>query len=317
MTEKRKDEEEVALWSPYTYRDGLSFLPCDGQDSRGISPDRLTQLLKKGQLTERSEYIIRFLLEFQYLTGYLIFSCFLHPEIPTTIKKLRKEGKNPYRSELGFLSRIGAIKHFSFYDASGSRQSGKIYCLTAGCRTWAQQKFSYPALFTRKCDGQQDRRAVPEMKSLPTYTQMITYLSLSQFHIAVTVNHLHDLEVCQHHLSTAGSASSYISKSGISIQAISVRNYRFTDEIKQVEIMGMGAEMLPFPRIIIILVESMFAAQELQSKLAAISPYGAFHGDFLYCRDNSSMSGKNPLIDELARFTHAENTEYELCSLIL
>ena len=100
------------LQSPYRVKTGVDFRPAEPK-TQSISYNRLTKLLKSGQLSERSELIIQFLYEMHYLTAFLIQTCFHHPMVRSDLRKLRNDKKNPYLSELKYLLKTGIITQLS------------------------------------------------------------------------------------------------------------------------------------------------------------------------------------------------------------
>lgn len=293
------------LQSPYTFKDNITFAPV-GQRAQGISSKRLTTLVKQDIITERSEMLIQILYELQFLTGYLTQASFSHPVIHPSIRKFTNGKKNPYRFELDFLIRIGAIQPYAFFDGFNNIHS-YVYGLTEGAYHWSEERFQGTGLFRK------NRRA-GEYLPYPTYGNILSILSLNQFLISAIVNNdeitdsfidfgmgepICKLKTSSSKIIMAGS----IRLSNLSCHEISTYWKKVIDSAQDQ------------PEAVIMVVESMEAARYL------IMALDTFHMPikplFLFSCDYTSAYLKNPLQASLGRFTDDSVSTYELCSLHL
>lgn len=303
---------ELKTWSPFAFKEERNLVPCNGQDSQGISPDRLSVLLMKEQLSECSELIIQFLHEFHYLTGNLIINCFLHPEINPSVRKFKKNSKNPYHRELQFLTHIGAVKQYNFIGEKGEREGSTIYTLTNGSRIWAAKRFARQSLFS--WDGKGAALHHPESDTKITgYVQMLTQLSLNQFHIAMVIHHKCQIEICKKELEMA-IPYNYYKSHGTKIYAISIREYWRQSSVESLFNL-LDSDSKYRNAYIIIITESMNAAEQLFKKIICNCPSLSTKGTLLFIRDYSTKNAQNPLIDELAHFIDNDWTSFDICSL--
>lgn len=293
------------LQSPYRVKKNTQFKEII-TPIQSISPNRLTKLLKTGQLTERSETIIQFLYELNYLSGYLIQNCFHHPQIIPELRKLRNDKKNPYLSELQYLIGTGIIKQYAFYDSFNNVLS-YVYGLTEGAHTWARERFYRIGLFQSL-----KREYEPIVRQRP-YEEMLSILSLNQFYISATITNTSLLESSIIY-PERGPMATFRFKSQL-IRAGSFRRPAFIkadfiDYICQLT----GYLQIDTPDFIILVVESMDAASELQHMIQ--SSKISVKELCMYVVDNSSMGMKNPLIEALGHFNSDDQSTYDLCSII-
>lgn len=312
--------------SPYTYDRRSTFHLVSGQEGHGISPGRLDQLIKKGHLTERSERIIQFLYELQYLTGHLIQCCFYHPHVRLEHKKLRYNAKNPYLSEIQFLIRIGAILQYGFYDLDTAistddsehrLKGGYIYHLTSGCIQWAQDRFYGEHLFSNESatvnQGPGRSKRLKEIRL--DYMWLLSLLSFNQFHIAMSVNYCKlftEIGMAQAELPFGF----YIQAESIALCAFSIRNYREISVTSLTDIVSafLSSNKHIMQKAFVIISESTIAAAEIWQLLRDQKwPYLDL---LLFTADYITKDAKDPLKDDLIRFT-GSGADYEICSLCL
>lgn len=302
------------IWSPFSIKENLQFAPCAGEDSKGISPERLSSLYKKGQLSDCSELIIQYLYELHYLTGHLIANCFIHPKAPYSTRRFRKKGKNPYQRELQFLTHIGAVKQYCFVNVQGDRESSTIYTLTRGSRIWASKRFFGQSLFNLN----QPRifRLEPEVnKKHVGYSQILSQLSLNQFHIAMISNHIAEIERYKIETDAAVPYIYYKSRNDTKIYTISIREYWNLSVIESIFPLFLADNNDNRKHYIIIIIESMSAAEQLYEKMVYARTIPSSNRIFLFIRDNATKYVEDPLKDELAHFIGYDWNSYEICSL--
>lgn len=314
ISECQSETNNNLFKNPYTYDGCLKLRLISGQDNQGISPGRLNQLLKNGHLTGRTERVIQFLYECQFLTGHLIQCCFYHPCVKMEQKKLRNDAKNPYLSEIKFLIRIGAVSQYGYFDCNNQLMSSYIYSLTNGCRKWANERFfaeqifshppfSNPSYLSRRGDG--GSLQLMWMQNL---------LSFNQFHIAITLhnwNLLTDTEIS--HIEFP--FGFYTINDALCLCAASIRNCTYipTSFFEEIPNAFFSKRKHIQNKAFIIITETIVTAAEIMHLFRSLQwPYLDL---LLFTVDSSTKDGKNPLRDELVRFTGTYNDDYEICSL--
>lgn len=314
IPEHHEKTQNTIFKNPYTYDNSLKLNLISDQNNHGISPGRLNQFLKQGHLTERTERIIQFLYECQFLTGHLIQCCFYHPYVKLEQKKLRNDAKNPYLSEIKFLIRIGAISQYGYFDHSNQLMSSYIYSLTNGCRKWANERFFADQLFPHPLVSKYSSpsRRGDEGTLKPMWLQNL--LSFNQFHIAITIHHwkvLTDIKI-SHIESPFGC---YTINDTLDLCAVSIRNCTDipTAFLKDIFIAFFSKKKHINEKVFIIITESIVSAVEIMHLFRGLQwPYLDL---LLFITDSSTKDGKNPLRDELVHFTSPYNDDYEICSL--
>lgn len=314
IPERHEKTNNNLFKNPYAYNERLKPRLISGQDNQGISPGRLNQLLKNGHLAGRTERVIQFLYECQFLTGHLIQCCFYHPCVKPEQKKLRNDTKNPYLSEIKFLLRIGAVSQYGYFDCNNQLMSSYIYSLTNGSRKWANERFiadrifshpsfSSPSYFSRRGEG--GSLGLMWIQNL---------LSFNQFHIAMTIHHWNvftDIEIS--HIEFP--FGFYTINDALCLCAVSIRNCTYIPAafFKDIPNAFFSKKDHIQNKVFIIITETIVTATEIMHLFRRLQwPYLAL---LLFTVDSSTKDGKNPLKDELIRFTGTYNDDYEICSL--
>ncbi|XBX10687.1 hypothetical protein QMP26_41880 (plasmid) [Enterocloster clostridioformis] len=293
------------LLSPYRIKENFEFKPSAAQKS--ISAGRLTKLFKNGQIGERSEAIIHFLYELQFLSGHLIQTCFHHPKVAPGLKKLRNDKKNPYHPEIQFLLNMGIVRQYEIISPYGSSIS-YVYGLTEGASAWSKERFYNDEIFVSFFNPE-----IEEKQNIPSYEKLLSLLSLNQFIISFQVNNWNNIADAKIDFKSPSahftSATGKILPVG-SIRRFSLAKIELTDYMNHFYSGERGD-----PEIIILIVESMEAAADIHRNLLACK--WPKYGNILYSRDYSSINLKNPLYGALGRFRDDLAMTFDLCTIEL
>lgn len=293
------------LLSPYRLKENFEFKPSAAQKS--ISVGRLTKLFKTGQIGERSEAIIHFLHELQYLSGHLIQACFNHPKIAPGLKKLRNDKKNPYHPEIQFLVNMGIIRQYEIASPYGSSIS-YVYGLTEGASEWSAYRFFKDDIFVSAFVPEQK-----EKQSIPSYEKLLSLLSLNQFIISFQVNnwnHITDMKIDYKNPSVSIKTNRGKILSVGSIRRFSLSSIELSDYMNHFYSDESGN-----PDMIILVVESMEAAADIHRNLLGCK--WPRYSSILYSRDYSSINLRNPLNGALGRFTDSFALAFDLYTIAL